>query len=291
VIVLVGLLVVFGSIVGGYTMHGGKLILLVQVSEYIIIGGCALGALLAANSPKVVKGVFTETLALLRPDPVGPASYSELLRLLYDLFYLARKEGLNGLESHVEDPGRSELIGAYPGVLGNHEAMDFLTDTFKVLLSGAVDDFHLGEILEADLEQRHAQEMKVPKAITAMGDALPGFGIVAAVLGVIITMGKIGGSPEQVGSSVAAALVGTFLGILLAYGVVLPLAQAATTRVRSREAYLNVMRVAILAFARGDAPLTCVEFARRSIEPDYRPSFQELEDSTRRKPRLEAMAA
>lgn len=283
-ILLVGLVVVFGSIVVGYTMHGGSLLVLVQVSEFIIIGGCGLGALLAGSSPRVVKGVFRETLGLLRRDPIDAARYSELLCLLYDLFYQARKGGLNSLEPHVEAPMESEILGRYPGVRENHEALAFLTDTVKILLSGGVDDHHLSEILEADLEQRHHEEMQVPRALATIGDAMPGFGIVAAVLGIIITMGKIGGSPEQVGHAVAAALVGTFLGILLAYGVIGPAAQALIGRVRSRDAYLQVMRVALLAFARGDAPMTCVEFARRTIEPADRPAFDELEGLTRRRP-------
>lgn len=291
--VIIGLVVVFGSIVVGYTMHGGKLIVLWQISEYIIIGGAGLGALIAGNSPKVVKKVFAETFALLKPDPIGPPQYAELLRLLYDLFYQARKEGLNSIEPHVENPESSELMARYPGVQSNAAAVSFMTDTFKVLLTGTVDDHHLGEILEADLEQRNAEEMKAPKAMNTIGDAMPGFGIVAAVLGIIITMGKIGGAPEAVGYAVAAALVGTFLGILLAYGLINPLANAVSARVHSREAYLNVIRVALLAFARGDAPLTCVEFARRAIEPSNRPTFGELEELTRRRPNsnLQAMAA
>lgn len=283
-ILLVGLVVVFGSIVVGYTMHGGSLLVLVQVSEFIIIGGCGAGALLAGSSPRVIRGVVRESLGLLKRDPINAARYSELLCLLYDLFYQARKGGLNSLEPHVEEPMESEILGRYPGVRDDPEALAFLTDTVKLLLAGGVDDHHLAEILEADLEQRHHAEMQVPRALATIGDAMPGFGIVAAVLGIIITMGKIGGSPEQVGHAVAAALVGTFLGILLAYGVIGPAAQALTGRVRSRDAYLQVMRVALLAFARGDSPMTCVEFARRTIEPADRPGFDELESLTRRRP-------
>jgi len=291
VFVFMGLVLVMGSIVVGYTMHGGSLLVLWQVSEFIIIGGAGLGALVAGNSPKVVKGVWTETMGIFRPNPIDASAYSDLLRLLYELFYQARKDGLNSIESHMEKPEKSQLLARYPAIQRNHEALPFLTDTMKILLSGAVDDHHLGEILEADLEQRHAEEMKVPRAMNTVGDAMPGFGIVAAVLGIIITMGKIGGSPEQVGHAVAAALVGTFLGILLAYGVIGPLAHAVAVRIRSREAYLNLIRVAVLAFARGDAPLTCVEFARRTIEPGDRPSFADLEELTRRRPPVARVAA
>jgi chemotaxis protein MotA len=159
----------------------------------------------------------------------------------------------------------------------------FLADTMKVLLTGAVEDHHLSEILDLDLEQHHEEALAVPNALQTVADALPGFGIVAAVLGVIITMGKIGGSPEAVGESVAAALVGTFLGILLSYGVVGPMAQAILNRVKAEEHYMACIRTALLSFARGDPPITSVEFARRNIEPEDRPSFSELEEMTRRR--------
>jgi chemotaxis protein MotA len=153
----------------------------------------------------------------------------------------------------------------------------------KVLLTGAVEDHHLSEILELDLDQQHREAMVIPTAVNTLADAMPGFGIVAAVLGVIITMGKIGGSPEEIGHSVAAALVGTFLGILLAYGLFQPLARALESRVSAEGAYMACIRTALLSFARGDPPITSVEFARRNIDPEDRPSFSELEDMTRRK--------
>lgn len=282
-LVIVGMVVVLGSVVVGYTMHGGNLMVLMQINEYIVIGGAAAGALLVGNKPSVVKGILVQTLGLLKPSPYGQEAFRELLQVLYEIFYAARKDGLVGIENHVEDPDESELFQKYPTFHGNHEAMAFLSDTLKVLLTGAVDDHHLSEILDLDLEQHHHEASKVPQALAKVADALPGFGIVAAVLGVIITMGKIGGSPAEVGASVAAALVGTFLGVLLAYGVVGPLAQALAGRVKAEEAYMACIRTALLSFARGDPPITSVEFARRNIEPEDRPSFTELENLTRRK--------
>lgn len=282
-LIIIGMLVVLGSVGVGYTMHGGNLAVLVQVNEYIVIGGSAFGALMVGNKPSVVKGILVQTLGLLKPNPFGKAAFRELLQVLYEVFYVARKDGLVGIESHVEDPESSELFQRYPSFYHHHEAVAFLSDTMKVLLTGAVDDHHLSEILELDLEKHHHQATQIPSALAKVADALPGFGIVAAVLGVIITMGKIGGSPEQVGMSVAAALVGTLLGVLLAYGVVGPLAQAISGRVKAEEAYLGTIRTALLSFARGDPPITSVEFARRNIEPEDRPSFSELEDLTRRK--------
>ncbi len=283
VLIIIGMAVVLGSVVVGYTMHGGNLAVLLQINEYIVIGGAAGGAVLVGNKPAVVKGILTQTLALLKPSPYGHTAFRELLQVLYEIFYAARKDGLVGIESHVEAPEESELFSRYPTFHRNHDAMAFLSDTLKVLLTGAVDDHHLAEILDLDLEKQHHQANQVPQALARVADALPGFGIVAAVLGVIITMGKIGGSPAEVGASVAAALVGTFLGVLLAYGVVGPLAQAISVRVKAEEAYMACIRTALLSFARGDPPITSVEFARRNIEPEDRPSFSELENLTRRK--------
>ncbi len=283
VFVILGLIVVFGSIITGYLMHHGELAVLMQVNEFVIIGGCGLGAMIAANRPSVVKGIFVSLFGLMKPNPYNRRSYSELLQVLYNIFYAARKEGLVGIEAHVEDPNQSELFLSYPSFHKNHHAVSFLADTMKVLLTGAVEDHHLSEILELDLDQQHREAMVIPTAVNTLADAMPGFGIVAAVLGVIITMGKIGGSPEEIGHSVAAALVGTFLGILLAYGLFQPLARALESRVSAEGAYMACIRTALLSFARGDPPITSVEFARRNIDPEDRPSFSELEDMTRRK--------
>lgn len=277
---IVGFAIVFGSIYVGYTMHGGNVAVLVQVSEFIIIGGAGLGALLIGNSTSVLKRILYETLALLKSDPFGREANTELLQVLYALFYQARKDGLVGIESHVESPADSELFKKYPGFSRHHHAVAFLADTMKVLLSGTVADHHLAEILDLDLEQYQEEGMVAPHAVAKVGDAMPGFGIVAAVLGVIITMGRIGGEPAAIGESVAAALVGTFVGVLLAYAVFAPIAQKMEERVRSEHDYLRCIRTAVLSFARGDAPLTSVEFARRSIAPEVRPSFAEVEQLT-----------
>lgn len=279
-LLILGLFVVFASLYAGYTMHGGSIAVLIQVSEFIIIGGAGLGAILIGNSMGVVKRIVVETLALLKADKFNRATNTELLRVLYEIFYIARRDGLIGVESHVEHPEDSELFAKYPSFAGNHHAVSFLADTMKILLSGTVADHHLAEILDLDLEQYQEEAMLVPHAVTQIGDAMPGFGIVAAVLGVIITMGKIGGEPAVVGESVAAALVGTFLGVLLAYAVFGPIAQQLEHRVRSEHDYMRSIRTAVLSFARGDAPLTSVEFARRSIPPEHRPSFAEVEELT-----------
>jgi chemotaxis protein MotA len=283
VFVIIGLLIVFGSVLGGYAMHHGNIAVLIQVSEFVIIGGAGIGSLVVANPPALVKRIIHETLGLLRPNPYNEHAYEELLQVLYDVFQTARKEGLVGLENHIEEPEKSEIFTKYPSFSGNHHAVAFLADTLKVLLTGAVEDHHLSEILDMDLEQQHEEALAVPTALTRMGDSMPGFGIVAAVLGIIITMASIGGKVTEVGENVAAALVGTFVGILLAYGVVNPIASAVEARVRAEAGYMACIRTALLSFARGDSPMTSVEFARRNIEPGDRPSFSELESLTRRR--------
>lgn len=280
---IIGLVVVIGSVLLGYTMHHGKLGVLWQVTEFIIIGGAGIGAMIISNPPSILSKTFKAMLGLLKPSPFTQKAYAELLQLLYDVFQTARKDGLIALEAHIEDPHKSALFRKYPTFCHHESALSFLCDTLKVLLTGAVEDHHLAEILDLDLERHHDEEGQVPQALTRVADAMPGFGIVAAVLGVVITMGSIGGEASAIGEKVAAALVGTFLGILLSYGIIGPLGTAIEGRIRAEAAYMSCIRTALLSFARGDAPMTCVEFARRNIEPIDRPSFAELETLTRRK--------
>jgi len=283
VFVAIGLLIVFGSVIGGYVMHHGQLGVLVQINEFIIIGGAALGAFVIANGFGALKSAIGSTVGLLKPNPYTKSGYSELLQVLYDTFQKARKDGLVGLESHIEEPEKSDIFSKFPSFVKNHHALCMLADTLKVLLSGAVEDHNLAEILDLDLDQQLEASMHIPHAINSVSDAMPGFGIVAAVLGIIVTMGSIGGAASEIGEKVASALVGTFVGILLSYGVLGPIAKAIEGRVKSEHAYMCCIRTALLSFARGDAPMTAVEFARRNIDPHERPSFSELEGLTRKK--------
>lgn len=281
--VIIGLVVVFGSVIGGFVMHHGPLAVLFQPNEFLIIGGAGLGSLIMANPPAVLKSCLSQTMGLLKPNPYGAAAYAELLQVLYEVFQKARKDGLVGLEAHIENPESSDIFQKYPTFMSNEHAVALLCDTLKVLLTGTVEDHNLAEILDVDLEKHHHESMLAPHALTTVGDAMPGFGIVAAVLGVIITMGSIGGAATEIGEKVAAALVGTFLGILLAYGVFGPIAKAMEVRVHAEHDYMLCIRTALLSFARGDAPMTAVEFSRRNIEPHERPSFAELEELTRKR--------
>ena len=275
--VIAGFVIVFGSILGGYVLHHGQVAVLLQWTEFLIIGGAAIGAFVVANPPTVIKGSIRRVLDLLKPDPYAPAVYAEVLQLIYETMQLARRDGLVALDAHVEDPEKSTLFAKFPFFIANHHAVAFFTDTLKSLSTGAIEDHHLAELLDVDLERHHHEESQIPTALTRMGDAMPGFGIVAAVLGVVITMGAIGGSAAEIGEKVAAALVGTFLGILLAYGVVGPIATAIEGRLASEHAYLLCLRAGLLGFARGDSPKQCAEAARRTLEPHVRPSFSELE--------------
>ncbi len=274
---VVGFVVVFGSIIAGYVMHHGQLGVLLQWNEFLIIGGAGLGAFIVGNPAPVIKGSISRLLGLLKPNPYTEDQFADLLKMIYEIMQIAARDGLVGLDAHIEDPEKSSVFKKYPFFLANHHAVDFFTDTLKSLSSGAIEDHHLADVLDADLEKHHNEEKQVPNAITKMGDAMPGFGIVAAVLGVVITMQSIGGSATEIGEKVAAALVGTFLGILLAYGVIGPMASAVEARIESEHAYLSCLRAALLAFARGDAPKQTAEAARRSLEPHVRPSFSALE--------------
>lgn len=197
--VIIGLVVVFGSVIGGYVMHHGQIAVLFQINEFIIIGGAGLGTLIIANPPAVLKACVAQTLGLLKPNPYGASAYAELLQVLYEVFQKARKDGLVGLEAHIEAPESSDIFQKYPSFTNNHHAVSLLCDTLKVLLTGTVEDHNLAEILDVDLEKHHHEGMLAPHAITTVGDAMPGFGIVAAVLGVIITMGSIGGAASEIG--------------------------------------------------------------------------------------------
>jgi chemotaxis protein MotA len=276
-LVIIGVVLVIGSIIAGYTMHGGQLGILVQVTEFIIIGGAAIGSLLISNPMWVTKRIFSGLTATLKGTTINKKTYEELLKTLYSLLQLARREGIIALEAHIEGPKKSDIFKKAPQLMKNHHAMGFLCDTLRTMVSGASDPHELEDLMDKDLETMHAEELAAPTALMTLGDALPGLGIVAAVLGVVITMGKIDQPPEVIGHSVAAALVGTFLGILACYGFVAPLARNMEHMVAADGRYFNVIKAALIAFARGPAPAVVIEYARRAIIPDERPSFSAVE--------------
>ena len=288
---IIGVGLVLVATVVGFLMHGGNLAVIMQVNEWIILIGAAVGSLIAANGLKGFQNVIKGVMSLLKPDVYTKQAYLDLLKMMYQLFNVARKEGLLGLEQHIEKPEKSDILVKYPTFLNNHHARAFFCDTMKVILTGAVGPHDLSEMMELDLEVAHQEAHAPAHALATVADAMPGFGIVAAVLGVIVTMQQIGGEAAAIGQSVAAALVGTFLGILLAYGVFGPLASALSKRLASESQYLNCIRFALFSFARGESPITCVEFARRNIEPSVRPGFAEMESSVKDRGQSVAQAA
>jgi chemotaxis protein MotA len=271
----------------GYIMHGGNIAVLIQPTEIIIIVGAGVGIFIGSNGMGMVGQTIKAVTGLLKPLP-NKQTYIDTLKMMYQLFTIARKEGLLGLEKHVETPEESEIIKKFPGFLANHHAVHFFCDTTKVILTGAVGPHDLAEMMELDLEVAHEEEMRPVEAMQNVADAMPAVGIVAAVLGVIITMGKIGGAAETIGHSVAAALVGTFMGIFIGYVMISPLAKSISNRIRAEGQLLNCVRFALFSFARGESPITCVEFARRNIDPSVRPGFQELDTAVKEKDAAQA---
>ena len=276
-IVLVGLVFVIGGVIAGYTMHGGHLEILVQPTEMIIIGGAALGSVLISNPISVVKDVFRGVAGAFKASALTPKAYEELLAVVHALSVVARREGLVALEVHFEKPQDSPVFKRAPSLLKSHSAIDFFCDTLRTITSGSVEVYELEDLMDRDLDTIHAHEMRAPQALTAVGDALPGLGIVAAVLGIVITMGHIDQSPAIIGHSVAAALVGTFLGILMCYGFAGPLAKNMENQINAEGRYLGCVKAALLTIAKGPNPSLAVEYARRTIAPDERPSFTAVE--------------
>ena len=226
---------------------------------------------------KTFQATIKATTGILKA-PAGKEQYIDLLKMMYQLFNVARKEGLLGLEKHIENPETSDIISKFPSFLSNHHAVHFFCDTLKVILTGAVGPHDLSEMMELDLETAHHEEMKPSEALQTIADGMPAIGIVAAVLGVIITMGSIAAGPEVVGEKVAAALVGTFLGIFVGYGMVGPVAKRLEHHFEAEGRFFAMLKAGILANCRGLPPQVSVEFARRTLFPSDRPSFKELEE-------------
>ena len=280
--VIIGIVLVFASLLIGYTMHNGQIGVLIQINEFIIIGGAAAGSLLIANPLSVVKAVISGMIGTLKGPKVNKEAYLELLKLLYELFQFAKREGLIALESHVETPEQSSIISKYPTFLENHHGVEFLCDTLKVVLSGGVPAHDLEELMDLDLEVLHEEEAMPPSAVSTVADAFPGLGIVAAVLGIIITMGHISDGAEAVGASVAAALVGTFFGVLMSYGVIGPVAKNMEINAHKEGKYLLAIKAALLSFAKGAPAAVAIEYGRRAIDLDNRPSFSETEEAVKK---------
>ncbi len=275
---IIGIIIVVVCVFGGYMLSNGQLLALWHPPELVIIGGAALGAFVIANPASVIKSTFGSIGKIMKGSGVTKKSYMELLGLMYDLFTKARKEGLMALESDIDEPDQSPLFQKYPTVLKDHHLIDFIADYLRLMVGGNMNPFEIENLIDVELETHHNETHKAPAALTAVSDALPGFGIVAAVLGIVITMGSIGGPVEILGAKVGAALVGTFLGILMAYGFVGPMATMLGHVVEEEAKAFECVKVCLLASLNGYAPQISVEFGRKSLYSHTRPGFQELED-------------
>jgi chemotaxis protein MotA len=276
-IALVGIIVVLCSVLGGFAMAHGPFHVLLAYSEWVVIVGTALGTMLVSTPGSVMKSMGRKLKAVFAKKRFDRQLYLEALKMLYELFQVARKDGLVAIESHIEGPDKSSIFKKYPTVLDNHHAMEFLCDSLRLVLVGSVPPHDLEAMMEAEMDVHHEEEAMAVSALTKVSDALPGIGIVAAVLGIVVTMGAINGPIEEIGHHVASALVGTFLGILLSYGFLAPLATNIELLNHAESRYYAFLKSSVVAFAKGFAPIVATEFARRAIYSEVRPTFQEME--------------
>ena len=279
------MIVVLGSVIGGYLMEHGNLSVLVQPAEVVIIVGAAAGSFLIASPGKVASSTVRQVGAVFRSTPHGKAHFLELLSMLYQVFSKIRKEGLISIEGDIETPKTSLLFQRYPRIAKDPHIMNFVCDNMKVIITTSIPPHELDSLLDIEIETGHQENMIPSHSIAKVADALPGLGIVAAVLGVVLTMAKIDQPPAILGACIGAALVGTFLGVLACYGFVGPLATNLEHKVMEGEVCLNVIKLALVAFVGGSAPQIAVEFGRRAIPGGDKPTFAELEKMIRSVPK------
>ena len=275
---VVGSLIVIASVLGGFVMVGGHLAVLVQVSEFVVIGGAALGSLIISTPLPVLKMILGGVKGFFSAAKTK-GDFLDLLSMLYQIFRQAQQGGIMSLEAHFEKPHESSILSQYPKFLDNHHAVDFLSDSVKVIVIGGIAPHDLEALMEEDVHVVHEEELKAPSALTKLGDSLPGLGIVAAVLGIVHTMAAIDQPPEVIGEMVAAALVGTFLGILLSYCFLGPMATSMEHRLSAEGLYVQCIKAGLLAIYKGFPPAIAIEFARRVLPIEVRPSFDETEQA------------
>jgi chemotaxis protein MotA len=273
---IIGTIIVLICFFGGYLPHGSAAILF-QPLEMVIIFGCAFGAYVIANPGWVIKSGLTQALGLVKKPIINKDLYLDLLGLMFRVFNKARREGLMSIESHIEDPFSSELFKRYPTLLQNHHAIDFICDYLRLMISGASNPYQLEDLMILELEVNHHEELMPAEAVNRVAEALPGFGIIAAVLGIIITMSYLDAGPLEIAHHMSIALVGTFLGILASYAFVGPIAADMKNRAEQMSAFFLTIKTCLMANVNGYAPAIAIEFGRKSIPNQYRPSFHELE--------------
>lgn len=276
-IVIIGSILVTASVLGGFLMAGGHVGVLIQPAEFVVICGAALGGLVIMSPKKVLMDLVKMILGTLKGSPYTKEAYTELFKALYELFTLGRRSGMIALEDHVSNPSTSSIFTKYPKFMASHHAVELLCGGLRPVIDGKVKPDQLRTLLETELDVMDDEHHKPIDVLSKISDAMPGFGIVAAVLGVVITMGHIGGDPSEIGHHVAAALVGTFLGILIAYGYLNPLSVCLTFNGAAESTYMRCIAAAIVSFAGGMSPLMAVEVARRGLGTDVKPTAEELE--------------
>jgi|YNPNPStandDraft_1061719.scaffolds.fasta_scaffold04077_8 chemotaxis protein MotA len=276
---IIGIVVVLGAVIGGFLLEKGNLHVLFQPAEFMIIFGAAIGSLLIASPPRVLSAIIQNLPKVFAGKGLDKVDYMELLILLYKIFQKMRKEGLIAIEAEVNEPEKSPLFTSSPIVLKNKKAVQFICDTIKMTLTSNTPAHELDTIMESEIEVLFKEGLIPSQSVNRVADSLPGLGIVAAVLGVVLTMGKIDQPPAVLGHSIGAALVGTFLGVLACYGFVGPIAAKLEHIAHDEEAYLNVIRLAYVAYIDGSAPQMAVELGRRAIPFALRPGFEELQKS------------
>jgi chemotaxis protein MotA len=273
----VGYLIVLGAVFGGFALAGGHLAALLQPVELLMIGGSALGAFIVGNSKKSLKATLAALPPCVKGSKYDKALYMELMSLLYEILVKLRKEGLMAIEGDIEKPEESPLFSKYPTVVKDHHLNEFLTDYLRLMVSGNMNAFEIENLMDHEIDTHHHEEMVPAHSVQKVGDGLPAFGIVAAVMGVVHTMESVGIPPAELGILIAHALVGTFLGILLSYGVVSPLATLLEERANESSKVLQCIKVTLLASINGCAPSIAVEFGRKVLYSNERPGFMELE--------------
>ncbi len=276
---IIGSVVVIASVVGGYMANGGHLVVLFQPFELVIIFGAAIGAFITSNRKPVLGRTAKEIVGLLKPERYDKAAYLELLSLLYSIFKLAKTKGALALEQHVENPHESTLFQRFPKFFADHHATVFVCDYLRLLTLGTDNHHEMETLMDEEIETHHAEHHAVVTAVSTMADGMPALGIVAAVLGVIHTMGSITEPPAVLGHLIGGALVGTFMGVLLSYGFIGPIASAIRGRGEAEARYFLCIKAGILAYMQGYAPSVAVEFARKSLNTDVRPTFYEVEEA------------
>jgi chemotaxis protein MotA len=277
-ILILGYIIVLGSTLGGFMMAGGKIGLLFPISEYVIIIGISIGLMVIASPVSLLKNIVKKIKVAFRNQAVPTSDYTDLLKLLYELFSKARRGGLIAIEDDVMSPKESPILSKYPSFINDHERLEFLTNSLKPVIDGRLKPEQLGGLLHADFEAKEEDAVQPVHILNLVGDSLPGIGIVAAVMGIINTMAAIAMGPEKVGQKVAAALVGTFLGVLGAYGFINPLAARIKLNNVYELQYFAVIMKGVLGFTGGMAPIMAIEAARRAIDPAFQPTAEAVEE-------------